>query len=143
MDEMSRKLLNSLRAKRPMDLDDDERETMLLLEEQERKSQGKKATVEEALRAGEGRAARKPRECPKCGSKNYSGRSTQFKVAHRCKDCGNKWDAPPIPAYPAGPRNHPRQPLLPTAGPFTKPSGGEEKIQPSGRGYFRNPKKVR
>lgn len=136
MDETSQKLLASLRAKPLHALDEEDRATLELLEEEEAKYLARPATPEDAGRIGEGRrrGSKALPPCPKCGSAKLDRRRTFNKFICKCMDCGNRYTAAvPAPAGPLPP---------PTVGPFA-PAGGVVPEKPAGQGYFRNPKKTR
>lgn len=136
MDSVSKQLLSSLRARPFHELDEDDKETLELLEKEEAEYLAHPATPEDAAKVGEGlkRRTKALPPCPRCGSEKMSRRLTSMKLICRCVDCGNRYTAPvPGPVSPVHP---------PVMGPFA-PSGGRVPEKPTGQGYFRNPKKTR
>ena len=136
MDDVSQKLLDSLRARPFHDLDEDEQATLELLEQEEAEYLANPATPEDAAKVGDKRKSRTKAlpSCPKCGSEKMDRRRTYAKFICVCKDCGNRYTAAmPAPAGPLPP---------PSVGPYA-PAGGVTPERPTGQSYFRNPKKTR
>ena len=74
-----------------------------------KRSEDLQAFLDRAKKEGE----RDPKSCPRCRSKKYTARSTQYYLIFHCPECGQDWHANVVPNS-LGPRlpPDPMQPLL-------------------------------